>query len=89
VGEPLSGWREEKCRVGGDAALAYSGTMKMKLYFFPIAPNPTKVRLHIAEKVAAGAPLEVGESFAEIDRWQRAYLDRPAIQGVINVGLDG
>ena len=26
----------------------------MKLYFFPIAPNPTKVRLYLAEKREAG-----------------------------------
>jgi len=32
----------------------------MKLYIFPIAPNPTKVRLYLAEKAAAGCaiPLE-------------------------------
>jgi glutathione S-transferase len=29
----------------------------MKLYFFPIAPNPTKVRLYLAEKSSAGAPI--------------------------------
>ena len=25
----------------------------MKLYFFPVAPNPTKVRLYLAEKKLA------------------------------------
>lgn len=32
----------------------------MKLYVFPVAPNPTKVRLYLAEKAAAGRriPLE-------------------------------
>jgi glutathione S-transferase len=32
----------------------------MKLYTFPVAPNPTKVRLYLAEKAARGAavPLE-------------------------------
>ena len=32
----------------------------MKLYTFPVAPNPTKVRLYLAEKAAAGCriPLE-------------------------------
>lgn len=29
----------------------------MKLYVFPIAPNPTKVRLYLAEKAAAGCPI--------------------------------
>lgn len=33
----------------------------MKLYVFPIAPNPTRVRLYLAEKAAAGAPLPVEE----------------------------
>lgn len=31
----------------------------MRLYFFPVAPNPTKVRLYLAEKIAAGATVEV------------------------------
>jgi glutathione S-transferase len=31
----------------------------MKLYFFPIAPNPTKVRLYLAEKRAAGCDLGI------------------------------
>lgn len=33
----------------------------MKLYYFPVAPNPTKVRLYLAEKAAGGTeiPLEM------------------------------
>ena len=31
----------------------------MKLYFFPLAPNPTKVRLYLAEKDLDGAPLTI------------------------------
>lgn len=31
----------------------------MKLYYFEVAPNPTKVRLYLAEKAAGGAELEV------------------------------
>ncbi len=31
----------------------------MKLYWFQVAPNPTKVRLYIAEKIAGGAAIEV------------------------------
>ncbi|MGE0857532.1 MAG: glutathione S-transferase family protein [Gammaproteobacteria bacterium] len=31
----------------------------MKLYWVQVAPNPTKVRLYIAEKLAGGATLEV------------------------------
>jgi glutathione S-transferase len=33
----------------------------MKLFMFPVAPNPTKVRLYLAEKRAAGASIEVEE----------------------------
>jgi glutathione S-transferase len=33
----------------------------MKLYVFPVAPNPTKVRLYLAEKRAAGSTLELPE----------------------------
>lgn len=31
----------------------------MKLYWYRVAPNPTKVRLYIAEKIAGGAALEI------------------------------
>lgn len=31
----------------------------MKLYVFPIAPNPTKVRLYLAEKTAGGALIDL------------------------------
>ena len=33
----------------------------MKLYFFPVAPNPTRVRLYLAEKRLAGCPIELDE----------------------------
>ena len=33
----------------------------MKLYVFPIAPNPTRVRLYLAEKREAGCAIEVEE----------------------------
>ncbi len=33
----------------------------MKLYFFPVAPNPTKVRLYLAEKAAGGGRIELEE----------------------------
>lgn len=38
----------------------------MKLYFFPVAPNPTKVRLYIAEKRAGGAALDVSEELVDL-----------------------
>lgn len=31
----------------------------MKLYYFPVAPNPTKVRLYLAEKAAAGTVIDI------------------------------
>jgi glutathione S-transferase len=33
----------------------------MKLYVFIVAPNPTRVRLYLAEKAAAGAEIDVDE----------------------------
>jgi len=33
----------------------------VKIYVFPVAPNPTKVRLYLAEKRAAGGKLDVTE----------------------------
>jgi glutathione S-transferase len=38
----------------------------MKLYFFPIAPNPTKVRLYLAEKAAGGKPIALDEQLVDI-----------------------
>ena len=39
---------------------------KMKLYFYPIAPNPTKVRLYLAEKRLAGVALDVEEVWVDL-----------------------
>lgn len=33
----------------------------MKLFYFPIAPNPTKVRLYLAEKASLGHPIAFDE----------------------------
>lgn len=33
----------------------------MRLHVFPVAPNPTKVRLYLAEKAAAGRPIALEE----------------------------
>jgi len=38
----------------------------MKLYFFPVAPNPTKVRLYLAEKRTGGATLDVAEELVDL-----------------------
>ena len=42
----------------------------MKLYFFPIAPNPTRVRLYVAEKQAGGAALALDEVLVDVSRDQ-------------------
>lgn len=34
---------------------------EVRLYYFPVAPNPTKVRLYLAEKAAGGAAIELEE----------------------------
>jgi glutathione S-transferase len=43
----------------------------MKLYVFPVAPNPTKVRLYLAEKRAAGAPLDVEERPVDLTKGEQ------------------
>ncbi|MEZ4331694.1 MAG: glutathione S-transferase family protein [Myxococcota bacterium] len=51
----------------------------MKLYVFPIAPNPTKVRLYLAEKAAAGRPIpleQVTVSLIEGEHRQAAHRAR-------------
>ncbi len=51
----------------------------MKLFFFPIAPNPTKVRLYLAEKRAAGRPIEVEEVLVDFFKGEQnepAHLAR-------------
>ena len=40
----------------------------MKLYFFPVAPNPTKVRLYVAEKRAAGGTLDLTEELVDLPK---------------------
>ncbi|MFM7735352.1 MAG: glutathione S-transferase family protein [Alphaproteobacteria bacterium] len=45
----------------------------MKLYAFPVAPNPTKVRLYLAEKAAAGTTIPLEEvSVNLVEREQRS-----------------
>ena len=51
----------------------------MKLYVFPVAPNPTKVRLYLAEKRAGGAALDVEEVRVDMragEQRQDAHLAR-------------
>ena len=51
----------------------------MKLYFFPIAPNPTKVRLYVAEKRAAGGKVDLTEELVDLPKGEQrkpAHLAR-------------
>ena len=51
----------------------------MKLYMFPVAPNPTKVRLYLAEKRAGGVETgieEVGVSLLEGKQSEPEHLSR-------------
>lgn len=43
----------------------------MKLYVYSIAPNPTKVRLYLAEKRAGGAQLDVEEITVDLRRGEQ------------------
>jgi len=38
----------------------------VKLYFFPVAPNPTRVRLYLAEKAAGGARIPVEQVVVKV-----------------------
>jgi glutathione S-transferase len=38
----------------------------MKLYFFPVAPNPTKIRLYLAEKAAGGTRIPITEVLVDL-----------------------
>jgi glutathione S-transferase len=40
-------------------------------YVFPVAPNPTKVRLHLVEKRVAGTPLDVEEHPVDLTRGEQ------------------
>ena len=50
----------------------------MKLYFFPVAPNPTKVRLYIAEKRAAGGRLDLTEELVDLPKGEHKKAEHLA-----------
>ena len=55
----------------------------MKLYVFLAAPNPTRVRLYLAEKAAAGARLpveEVSVNLMEGEQRGEAHLERARVR---------
>ena len=43
----------------------------MKLYVFMVAPNPTRVRLYLAEKAAAGGEIELTEVFVNLAKGEQ------------------
>lgn len=47
----------------------------MKLFVAPIAPNPTKVRLYVAEKLAGGAQFELTEVWMNLVKGQQSTQD--------------
>ncbi|MGH0035768.1 MAG: glutathione S-transferase family protein [Myxococcota bacterium] len=50
----------------------------MKLYFFPVAPNPTKVRLFLAEKEAGGASLEIEQVPVDLPKGEQRSPEHQA-----------
>ena len=51
----------------------------MRLYVFPVAPNPTKVRLYLAEKAAGGATIDLAQvkvDFTQGEQRGPAHLAR-------------
>ena len=65
----------------------------MKLYCVPVAPNPTKVRLYIAEKIAGGAPINLTEVTVKLmkgEQNQLAHRQRTPFSSVpvLEIGAD-
>lgn len=50
----------------------------MKLYVFPVAPNPTKVRLYLAEKAAAGRPIDLEQVTVDLIRKEQRSPEHKA-----------
>lgn len=63
----------------------------MKLYYFYVAPNPTKVRLYLAEKKAGGAEIPVTPVFVDLSKGEQnspAHTARNAFQKLPVLELD-
>jgi glutathione S-transferase len=43
----------------------------LKLYWFQVAPNPTKVRLYVAEKNAGGARIELDDAIVKLPKGEQ------------------
>ena len=50
----------------------------MKLYMFPVAPNPTKVRLYLAEKKAAGVEIPIEQVVVDFREKQQLTAEHRA-----------
>ncbi|MBW2282211.1 MAG: glutathione S-transferase family protein [Deltaproteobacteria bacterium] len=50
----------------------------MKLYFFPVAPNPTRVRLCIAEKAEAGTHIDLEEVMVNLPKGEQKSAEHQA-----------
>jgi glutathione S-transferase len=50
----------------------------MKLYFFPVAPNPTRVRLCIAEKAEAGTRIDLEEVMVNLPQGEQKSAEHQA-----------
>ncbi len=50
----------------------------MKLYYFYVAPNPTKVRLYLAEKHAGGAEIPVTPVFVDLSKGEQQSPEHTA-----------
>ena len=68
----------------------------MNLYIMPVAPNPTKVRLYVAEKIAAGSEIDVTEirvnlvkgeqnTAEHLCRWDENYRARSAARATLTM----
>lgn len=63
----------------------------MKLYIFPIAPNPTKVRLYLAEKAAGGAVIDLPQVLVDLREGEHkapAHLARNSLGKLPVLELD-
>jgi glutathione S-transferase len=62
-----------------------------RLYYFPVAPNPTKVRLYVAEKQAGGADLDVEQvpvSLAEGEQKGESHRSRSPLARLPTLELE-
>ena len=68
----------------------------MKPYTFQVAPNPTKVRLYLAEKAAGGTTLDITQVTVNLPKgeqrkpehlagWDASYRERVVAKSVLVV----